>query len=197
MDESDHCVTACTRCPDLVESRSRIVNGVGPTDADLLVLGEAPGAQEDQVGEPFVGRSGQLLDDVLEDVGLDRENVRITNCVRCRPPDNRNPHVAELEHCKEWLYQEIAAIDPRAIVTVGKVPASHLLGRDVPVTAEAGSVDQIRIAGSAYPVVVCVHPAAVLYDRSQEERLRNAIGEAAAQVGIRPDGAEQPRLDDF
>lgn len=197
MDATDPSVSACTRCPALVESRSRIVNGVGPTDAELVIVGEAPGAKEDEQGEPFVGRSGQLLDEVLRGSGLDRSAARITNCVRCRPPDNRNPHADELEQCREWLHGELLAIDPAVILTVGKVPASHLLGRDVPVTAEAGTIQRIAIEESTYPVVICVHPAAVLYDRSQEERLREAVAVAAAQIGIRPTNDAQPRLDEF
>ncbi|MFB6189807.1 MAG: uracil-DNA glycosylase family protein, partial [Halapricum sp.] len=102
MDEQ-LCVTDCERCPELVASRSRIVNGVGPTDADLVFVGEAPGAQEDEQGEPFVGRSGDVLDDALRDAGLSRADVRITNCVRCRPPDNRDPKREELDNCRGYL----------------------------------------------------------------------------------------------
>src|SRR6056297_1460256 len=114
-------VTACERCPALVESRSRIVNGVGPDDAALLFVGEAPGAQEDEQGEPFVGRSGSVLDDALRDNGLSRADVRITNCVRCRPPENRDPRTEELANCRGYLEAEIERIDPDVVVTLGKV----------------------------------------------------------------------------
>ena len=122
-------VTACEQCPALCESRSRIVNGTGPADADLLFVGEAPGATEDREGEPFVGRSGDVLDEALRDVGLAREDVRITNCARCRPPDNRDPTAEELDNCRVYLDREIEAVDPELVVTLGKVPAEHLLDR--------------------------------------------------------------------
>lgn len=187
MVAEDPAVTGCTRCSELVSSRSRIVNGVGPVDADVLLVGEAPGAREDERGEPFVGRSGSILDEALADAGFDREEVRITNCVRCRPPDNRDPRAGELENCTEWLDAEIAAVDPSIILAVGKVPASHLLGRDVAVTAEAGTVGSRSVGDRSYPVVVCVHPAAVLYDRSQEERLDRAMAVVADRLGAQTD----------
>jgi len=176
-------VVACERCPALVESRSRIVNGTGPADADLLFVGEAPGTQEDEQGEPFVGRSGSVLDEALRERGLAREDVRITNCVRCRPPDNRDPTREELANCRDYLDHEIAQVDPALVVTLGKVPSEHLLARDVAVTKEAGAVHEHRIAGQSRRVLVCVHPAATLYDRSQEETFAQALDEAVAIVG--------------
>jgi uracil-DNA glycosylase family 4 len=189
-------VTACDRCPALVESRSRIVNGTGPADADVLFVGEGPGAQEDEDGEPFVGRSGSLLDEMLLEVGLDREAVRITNCVRCRPPDNRDPTDEELGNCREYLEREIDLVDPEVIVTLGKVPGEHLLGRSLAVTNEAGTLEDARIAGEPRRVLVCIHPAAVLYDRSQEATLRETLQQAADLAGESDDGG-QSRLGDF
>jgi uracil-DNA glycosylase family 4 len=189
-------VTACERCPALVESRSRIVNGTGPADADVLFVGEGPGAQEDEDGEPFVGRSGSLLDEMLLEVGLDREAVRITNCVRCRPPDNRDPTDEELGNCREYLEREIDLVDPEVIVTLGKVPGEHLLGRSLAVTNEAGTLEDARIAGEPRRVLVCIHPAAVLYDRSQEATLRETLQQAADLAGESDDGG-QSRLGDF
>jgi len=152
MEPESLSVDSCTRCPELVESRTRIVNGTGPQDADLLFVGEAPGEQEDREGEPFVGRSGDILDEVLGAHGLDRAAVRITNCVRCRPPDNRDPRTEELENCREYLEAEILGVDPAVIVTLGKVPSEHLLDRSVAVTAEAGSTDAVTIDGRSFPV---------------------------------------------
>ena len=189
-------VTACQRCPALASTRSRIVNGVGPADAELVIVGEAPGEREDQQGEPFVGRSGEVLTDALRTAGIDREMIRITNAVRCRPPDNRNPTTEELEHCREWLEAELYAIDPTVILAVGKVPGSHLLDRSVAVTAEAGRIDRITICNREYPVVVCVHPAAILYDRSQADRLASAIETAVAQLGKSPNDGQR-QLGDF
>ena len=187
-------VTDCERCPALVESRSRIVSGVGPADADLVFVGEAPGAEEDARGEPFVGRSGDVLDAALRDVGLSRADVRITNCVRCRPPDNRDPHAAELDNCRSYLEVELARLDPEMIVTLGKVPAEHLLGRDVAVTAEAGDTDRVDLGGETRLVMVCLHPAAKLYDNSTAERFEATIAAAADYVDS--DGGQQ-RLGDF
>ena len=187
-------VTACERCPTLVECRSRIVNGVGPTDADLLFVGEAPGESEDEQGEPFVGRSGDVLDDGLHDAGLDRGDVRITNCVRCRPPDNRDPTDEELGNCRGYLETEIDRIDPAVVVTLGKVPAEHLLGRDVAVTGEAGDVVEAEISGERQRVLVCVHPAATLYDPSQRDTFASTL-ERAAEFTDETSG--QSRIGDF
>lgn len=189
-------VLACQACPDLCESRSRIVNGVGPESADILFVGEAPGAQEDQEGEPFVGRSGDVLDDALRDRGLDRTDVRITNCVRCRPPENRDPTVEERANCRPHLVREIELVDPELIVTLGKVPSEHLLGRSVGVTSEAGDLADARIDGTTRRVLICVHPAATLYDPSQQETFEAALDEAVALV----DGSEsggQARIGEF
>ena len=190
-------VTACERCPALVESRSRIVNGVGPDDAALLFVGEAPGANEDEQGEPFVGRSGSVLDDALRDAGLARADVRITNCVRCRPPENRDPHVEELDNCAEFLEREIEYVDPDLIVTLGKVPGERLLDRSVAVTKEAGSVVDARLGDESRRVLVCLHPAATLYDRSQREAFDDAIAKAADLAGVSTDGGGQSRLGDY
>ncbi|QCC59768.1 uracil-DNA glycosylase [Natrinema thermotolerans] len=190
-------VTECTRCPALVDSRSRIVNGTGPTDADLLFVGEGPGANEDEQGEPFVGRSGSVLDDALRTAGLDRIDVRITNCVRCRPPENRDPTTEELENCRGYLEREIAAVDPEVVVTLGKVPSEHLLERSVAVTKEAGSLEEVRIDGTPRRVLLCVHPAATLYDRSQEETFEEAVERAAELAGVTESEGGQSRLDGF
>ncbi|SDJ38220.1 uracil-DNA glycosylase [Natronorubrum texcoconense] len=199
MDESGLCVSECSRCPALVDSRSRIVNGTGPEDADMLFVGEGPGAQEDSEGEPFVGRSGSVLDDGLRSVGLLREDVRITNCVRCRPPENRDPTTEELENCRGYLEREIDLLDPEIIVTLGKVPSEHLLGRSVAVTKEAGSIEEVRIDGTPRRVLLCVHPAATLYDRSQEDTFTETLERAASLAGVGggDGGSGQTRLDGF
>ncbi|SDK03541.1 DNA polymerase [Halovenus aranensis] len=176
-------VTGCERCRALVDSRSRIVDGVGPTDAAVLFVGEAPGANEDEEGEPFVGRSGDVLDDGLRQVGLARADVRITNCVRCRPPENRDPTGDELANCRGYLDREIAAVDPDLVVTLGKVPAEHLLDRSVGVTGEAGDLDAVTVDGDEYPVLVCVHPAATLYDPSQRDTFESTLAVAAEYAG--------------
>ncbi|WP_458208216.1 uracil-DNA glycosylase [Haladaptatus sp. NG-SE-30] len=187
-------VTDCTRCPALVDCRSQIVNGVGPEDADILFVGEAPGAREDEQGEPFVGRSGSVLDDGLRDRGLSRADVRITNCVRCRPPENRDPTKEELGNCREYLEREIELVNPEVIVTLGKVPSEHLLDRDVAVTKEAGTVANADLGGEVRDLLICVHPAATLYDRSQESTFESTLEKAATLAGAE---GGQSSLGDF
>ena len=187
-------VTACERCDELVACRSRIVNGTGPADADLLFVGEAPGEHEDERGEPFVGRSGDVLDDGLREAGLGRGDVRITNCVRCRPPDNRDPTDAELANCRGYLEREIDRVDPEVVVTLGKVPAEHLLDRNVAVTSEAGEVREATVGGNPRRVLVCVHPAATLYDPSQRETFAATLERAAE---FTDESSGQSRLGEF
>ena len=199
--DADLRVPACERCPALVESRSRIVDGVGPTDADLLFVGEGPGATEDEEGEPFVGRSGDVLDEALRDAGLARADVRITNCVRCRPPDNRDPTSEELANCRGHLEGEIERLDPELIVTLGKVPSEHLLDRSVAITGESGDVVDARLAGESRRVLLSVHPAATLYDRSQRDGFFETIARAGALSGVSDreenGGDGQSRLGEF
>jgi DNA polymerase len=191
------CVEGCERCPELVASRSRIVNGVGPEDAALLFLGEAPGEKEDEGGEPFVGRSGDVLDEALRDAGLARVDVRISNCVRCRPPENRDPHKAELANCRGYLEQELEIVDPDLVVTLGKVPSQHLLERDVAVTTEAGELHDARLGERSQRVLVSVHPAATLYDRSQRETFMETVADAADLAGLTDAEGGQSRLGEF
>lgn len=193
MADREWVVDGCTRCPALTESRTQIVNGVGPADAAVLFVGEAPGEQEDTDGEPFVGRSGAILTEALSRAGVGRAAVRITNAVRCRPPENRNPTKDELENCRSYLTAEITAVDPSVVVTLGKVPSEHLLGREVAVTAAAGTTASITVADKQYPVLISLHPAATLYDRSQRDRFDQTISQAADYV----DGEGQSRLGDF
>jgi len=202
MDGFDgRCVTDCEQCPDLVASRSRIVNGVGPDDAELVFVGEAPGANEDEAGEPFVGRSGSVLDDALAAAGVVREDVRITNCVRCRPPENRDPTTAELANCRGYLDSELAAVDPVLVVTLGKVPSEHLLDRSVAITKEAGDVVECRLGDRAQRVLLSMHPAATLYDASQRDAFEDTIASAVDLAGVAGGdsggGDGQSRLGEF
>ncbi len=156
-------VDSCTSCSSLCESRSQIVNGVGPRGTDIVLVGEAPGATEDDTGKPFTGRSGDILNEALERAGLDREEIRITNCVRCRPPDNRDPHVSELENCSAYLFEELQRIAPRVVVPLGRVPTNQVLGERMDGTVTELVGDQFSLA--PYEVVVSVHPAATIYNR--------------------------------
>ena len=112
-------VRACTRCPELASTRTQVVGGSGPADARLVVVGEAPGAVEDQTGVPFVGRSGQLLDRLLLEVGTSREQVAVLNTVKCRPPGNRVPSRVETANCRPWTTRQLEEMSPRLVVTLG------------------------------------------------------------------------------
>jgi len=149
---------ACTAC-GLCDTRTHVVFGVGNPEAEILFVGEGPGEQEDLKGEPFVGRSGQLLDKLLAEVGLDRtKNIYIANMVKCRPPGNRNPSAEEMESCKDKLYRQIKLLAPKIVVCLGKVPACGLIKKDFKITAEHGHWFKIK---STF-VMATFHPAALL-----------------------------------
>lgn len=152
-------VSACTRCA-LHKGRTQTVFGVGRRDADLLVIGEAPGADEDRQGEPFVGRAGQLLNAMLHAIGLPRSEVYIANILKCRPPGNRDPQPDEAAACTPYLAEQIALIKPRVILAVGRIAAQWLLQSDAPIGRLRGRVT--RYGESATPLVVTYHPAYLL-----------------------------------
>ncbi|HEX5909882.1 MAG TPA: uracil-DNA glycosylase, partial [Thermoleophilaceae bacterium] len=128
---------ACTRCP-LHESRTQVVFGAGNADADLMFVGEAPGATEDQQGIPFVGRAGQLLNELLQEQGMDREDVFIANVLKSRPPDNRDPQPSEIEACRPYLERQVELIEPRVICTLGNFATKLLTGSPVGITRVHG-----------------------------------------------------------
>lgn len=152
-------VTGCQRCP-LHESRTQPVFGVGNPSADWLIIGEAPGAEEDRLGEPFVGRAGKLLDEMLKALGESRETAYIANVLKCRPPNNRDPSPEEAERCAPYLDRQIALIRPRVILAVGRIAAQRLLGSDVPLGRMRGQV--FHYGPNRIPVVVTYHPAYLL-----------------------------------
>ena len=152
-------VAGCTLC-DLHEGRNTTVFGVGNPDADLMVIGEAPGAEEDRQGEPFVGRAGQLLTAMLGALGLARGDVFIANILKCRPPANRNPVASEVSRCLPYLVRQIELIRPRLILSVGGVSAHSLLDTEEPVGRLRGRVHAFGPAG--IPLVVSYHPAYLL-----------------------------------
>jgi uracil-DNA glycosylase family 4 len=160
-------VSACTAC-ELHRSRTQTVFGVGRQDADLLVIGEAPGADEDRQGEPFVGRAGQLLNAMLRAIGLTRDDVFIANILKCRPPNNRDPKPAEIAQCTPYLERQIALIEPRAVLAVGRIAAQHLLQSDQAIGRLRGRVLTCGIAD--IPVVATYHPAYLL--RSPEAKAK-------------------------
>ncbi len=148
----------CTRCV-LSVTRQRVVVGSGPTTPALLIVGEAPGASEDEGGEPFIGRSGRLLFRLLdEELSLRREDCFVTNVVKCRPPNNRVPHRAELEACRGWLDAQLAAVTPRAVVTLGNTAARAVFGGSEPMARAHGQLHPI----SGVSGLATYHPAAAL-----------------------------------
>ena len=153
-------VRRCTLCP-LHSTRTQGVLGVGPKRADWLVIGEAPGAEEDRRGEPFVGAAGQLLDAMLRAIGLDRRtNVYIANVLKSRPPNNRDPRPEEVEACLPYLVRQIALLQPKIMLAVGRIAAQNLLGTDAPLGRLRGRVH--HFGERQTPLVVTYHPAYLL-----------------------------------
>ena len=160
-------VAACTRC-GLQTTRKQTVFGVGNERAEWLVIGEAPGADEDAQGEPFVGRAGQLLNNMLKGIGLERSQVYIANILKCRPPNNREPKPEEAAHCTPYLERQVALISPRIILAVGRIAAQNLLQTDTPIGRMRGRVYQYGAHG--IPVVVTYHPAYLLRSPSEKRK---------------------------
>jgi DNA polymerase len=159
------CVAGCTRC-ELSGSRTNTVFGVGNQQADWLIIGEAPGAEEDRRGEPFVGRAGQLLDQMLLAIGQSRESVFIANILKCRPPHNRDPKPAEAAACRGYLERQIELVQPKIILAVGKIAAQNLLGSDDPVGRMRGRPHDL----GGIPLIVTYHPAYLIRSPSQKHK---------------------------
>ena len=170
--------SVCTRCP-LAAGRTNVVFGVGDANADLMFVGEGPGRDEDLKGEPFVGRSGHLLDRVLqEEVGIGRDRVYISNTVKCRPPGNRDPHPAEVTACRPYLERQIQLVDPRVIVTLGNFATRLLLDSTRGIKQLRGRAYPYEQSGSARLMVVpTFHPSFVL----------RSGGTGEAMAGLRAD----------
>jgi DNA polymerase len=160
-------VAGCTRC-QLHSCRTRTVFGVGDHSAHWLIVGEAPGAEEDRQGEPFVGRAGGLLNSMLRGIGLAREQVFIANVLKCRPPNNRDPQPAEVEQCLPYLERQIALLKPRIMLAVGRIAAQNLLATDTPIGKLRGQVHRFGAAGT--PLVVTYHPAYLLRSPTEKRK---------------------------
>lgn len=158
-DELTRTVAECRACP-LHEKRTQAVLGVGDRSAKLMIIGEAPGQQEDIRGEPFVGRAGMLLDNILRAIGFPRESVYIANVVKCRPPNNRDPQEAETATCRRFLDRQVALIQPQVILVVGRIAAQSLLQSTTPVGKLRGQ--RYRYPDSQIPLFVTYHPAYLL-----------------------------------
>ena len=172
-------VVGCRRC-NLCESRANTVFGVGNRSARWMVIGEAPGAEEDQQGEPFVGRAGQLLTAMLKACGLEREDVFIANVLKCRPPNNRDPEPAEVAECLPYLLNQIELVNPGLILCLGRIAAQNLLGTDSPLGKLRGQVH--RVGPRRWPVVVTYHPAYLLRAPAEKRKAWDDLQFAMGQV---------------
>ena len=158
----------CVKCPILVKNRTQVVPGVGAEDAKIIFVGEAPGFNEDKQGEPFVGAAGTFLNELLASIGLEREQIFITNVIKCRPPENREPLPFEIQNCSPWLDAQMAIIRPKIIVTLGRFAMqSFLPGQSIS-----------RVHGQSFEVgdltvFAMYHPAAALYQQSQRDVIKN------------------------
>lgn len=167
-------VTSCRAC-SLCETRKQTVFGVGNTNAEWMLIGEAPGAEEDARGEPFVGQAGRLLDNMLASIGMSRggqtpKSVYIANVLKCRPPGNRNPQPDEVAKCEPFLLRQIELVAPALIVVMGRFAAQSLLGTDASIASLRGKPHRINVAGRQIPVVVTYHPAYLLRNLIDKEK---------------------------
>jgi DNA polymerase len=174
----------CRAC-GLSEGRRNVVFGVGREDAEVLFIGEGPGEREDALGEPFVGRSGMLLDDMLAMIGLDRSKIYIANIVKCRPPGNRDPSTEEQDACIGWLRNQTALISPKLIVCLGRIAAKRIIKPNFLITSEHGE----WFPKGRFQLMATYHPSALLRDVSKRpeafedfESLRLKIGECCVDT---------------
>jgi DNA polymerase len=193
LKEVFHQARNCPRCSQLVATRTQVVFGAGNADADLMFVGEAPGASEDQLGLPFVGQAGKLLDRLLAEVGLVRGDVFIANVLKCRPPGNRNPLPEEIANCQEYLFRQVELIQPKVVCTLGNFATKLLRGDSTGITRLHGR-DEVRVIGPrAVRLLPLFHPAAALYQASNVELLREDFRRIPAllamEVPAQPDVA--------
>src|SRR5271170_1025791 len=162
----------CVRCPELAATRRTVVFGAGNADAELMFIGEAPGASEDQQGVPFVGRAGKLLEKLLEEIGLSRAEVFIANTLMCRPPGNRDPQPLEIANCQDYLLRKVELIEPSVICTLGNFSTKLLRGDPTGITRLHGQPEVLTLGSRAVRLYPIYHPAAALYTPRMLETLR-------------------------
>lgn len=183
----------CTRCPELAATRRTVVFGAGNADAELMFVGEAPGASEDEQGVPFVGRAGQLLSTLLEEIRLQRTDVFIANVLKCRPPGNRDPLPIEIENCQEYLLRQVELIEPTVICTLGNFSTKLLRGDPTGITRLHGQPEVLTLGRRAVRLYPIFHPAAALYTPRMLETLREDFARLPELLAL---GApEQPPAD--
>ncbi len=185
---------ACTACPELAATRKTVVFGAGNADADLMFIGEAPGATEDEQGVPFVGRAGKLLETLLGEIGLRRSDVFIANTLMCRPPGNRDPHPVEIENCQGYLLRKVELIEPTVICTLGNFSTKLLRGDPTGITRLHGQPEVLTLGRRAVRLYPIFHPAAALYTPRMLETLREDFARLPELLGL---GApEQPSVEE-
>jgi uracil-DNA glycosylase len=186
-----HEARTCTRCPQLAATRTSVVFGSGHADANLMFVGEAPGRHEDEQGVPFVGQAGKLLDRLLGEIGLARDDVFVANVLQCRPPGNRDPHPEEIEHCQDYLLRKVELIEPRVICSLGNFATKLLRGDPTGITRLHGRVETRTIGARAVRLMPIFHPAAALYTPANVEILRADFARIPELLGLEP--PPQPR----
>ena len=169
----------CVKCP-LSESRTQVVFGAGNADADLMFVGEAPGFNEDQQGVPFVGRAGKLLDELLAEQGIRREDAFVANVLKCRPPDNRDPQPDEIETCRPYLERQVELIEPKVICTLGNFATKLLSGSPRGITTVHGEPQEHTIGERTVTLFPIFHPAAGLRTPRVKEQLREDFAKLPA-----------------
>jgi DNA polymerase len=185
-------VKDCTKCP-LHETRTKAVFGAGDANADLMFVGEAPGAEEDRQGLPFVGRAGQLLNQMLEEIGLSREAVFIANVLKSRPPGNRDPQPQEIETCKPYLFEQVRLIEPTVICTLGNFATKLLSGNPAGITRVRGAPQVHELGGRTVFLFPIFHPAAALRTPAVKETLREDFAKLPSLLAMGPPvAAEEP-----
>jgi uracil-DNA glycosylase len=167
-------VQVCTKCP-LHETRGKAVFGAGDANADVMFVGEAPGAEEDRQGLPFVGRAGQLLNQLLEGIGLSREDVFIANVLKSRPPGNRDPQPLEIEACRPYLFEQVRLIEPKVVCTLGNFATKLLSGNPAGITRVRGTPQVHELGDRTVFLLPLFHPAAALRTPAVKETLRSDI----------------------
>jgi uracil-DNA glycosylase family 4 len=181
---------SCTRCPELAATRKTVVFGAGNADAELMFVGEAPGASEDEQGVPFVGRAGKLLETLLEEIGLSRSEVFITNVLRCRPPGNRDPQPIEIANCEEYLRGQVELIEPSVICTLGNFSTKLLREDPTGISRLHGQPEVLVLGNRAVRLYPIYHPAAALYTPRMLETLREDFSRLPELLALGP--PEQP-----
>jgi len=176
----------CTRCAELAATRQTVVFGAGNADADLMFVGEAPGATEDRLGLPFVGQAGKLLEKLLGEIGLARADVFIANVLKCRPPGNRDPQPGEIENCRPYLRRQVELIEPRVICTLGNFSTKLLRDDPTGITKLHGRPEVLTIGARSVRIYPIYHPAAALYTPRMLETLRDDFSRLPALLALDP-----------